>query len=285
MKTIIAIGAHHDDIELRAGGTLAKLLKSGYTVIYAIASTTPHYYPFDDEIASRKYKSNNEVTELRKSESLKAAEILGISEVHFFDFKSLYWYKEGTVDRRYLDGSNTTVEEFNYLNNQIQGREFIASAHRSPQAVSFLVEFLKSKNPDVVLTNYPDDGHWEHYATARFVYEAVATLRKAGKNIDLYAWEFGGAGSMLLSFAPTHLIDIKDTIKLKCESLTAYPSQFKDHKTDRFVTRAMERAKNWGKIGNMKYAEAFMQFDFSDKTGNEVVLSKRYHPDNLEHEL
>ena len=89
-KTIVAIGAHHDDVELRCGGTLAQYAAQGWNVVYAVATTTPHYFPWPVEQASGKFRSNAEIVEMRKAECRLAAAELGVSDINFFDFKSLY---------------------------------------------------------------------------------------------------------------------------------------------------------------------------------------------------
>ena len=202
MPTIIAIGAHHDDVELRSGGTLAKYVARGWDAVYAVATTTPHYFPWPEEKASGKFRTNEGIIELRKEESRQGAAKLGISDVNFFDFKSLYWYRDGTHERRYFDGHNTTSEEFRYLNEQMPGREFIVTAPRCPAAIEFLSDFLVDKEADIVLTHFPDDGHWEHYATANLVYTSVRQLATAGRDLKLYAWEQGGDGQLDSIFRP-----------------------------------------------------------------------------------
>lgn len=277
MKTIISIGAHHDDVELRSGGTLAKYVARGWRVVYAVATTTPHYSPWPEEERSGRYRSNNEIIALRKEEATRGAQALGISEVHFLDFKSLYWYKEGTVERLRPDGIQCTSRELRYLEEEIPGREFIVHAHFVPAAVSFLRDFLRRHHADIVLTHGPDDGHYEHYATSRFVFQAVRGLADEGRKIRCFAWEPGGADSLVNGFAPTHFVDIAETIDLKCKALEGFRSQFADHDTSYFVERARARAKAYGAIAGLEYAEPFMRFKHDVQgAGMEVLLPETY---------
>ena len=57
-KTVLAVGAHADDVELAAGGTLAKLKRAGARVVMAVVSLPGNY-------------------ELRRREAERAAGILG----------------------------------------------------------------------------------------------------------------------------------------------------------------------------------------------------------------
>jgi LmbE family N-acetylglucosaminyl deacetylase len=285
MPAIVAIGAHFDDVELRSGGTLARYAAEGWNVVYAVATTTPHYFPWPGEIASRTYRSNEEIVNLRKEESRRGASILGIPDVNFFDFKSLYWYREGTVDRRYFDGHNTTMEEFRYLNEHVPGREFIMTASHCPAAVDFLGDFLKEKKADIVLTHFPDDAHWEHYATASLVCTCVRRLDEAGRKMKLYAWEQGGAGNLTTSFAPSHFVDITGTIDLKCEALMSFTSQFEDHDPTMFAERARKKAREYGALAGMDYAEPFMLFQVPPVSHMDLHLAPTYSAVNARHGL
>ncbi len=285
MPTIVAIGAHFDDVELRSGGTLAKHIAEGWNVVYAVATTTPHYFPWPEETASETYRSNDEVIKLRKEESRRGAALLGISDVNFFDFKSLYWYKDSTLDRRYFDGHNTTVEEFRHLNEHLPGREFIVTAAACPAAREFICNFLTGKKADVVLTHFPDDAHWEHYATAALVCTCVRRLDKAGRKIKLYAWEQGGMGNLATSFAPTHFVDITETIDLKCEALMSFTSQFENHDPKMFADRARKKAKKYGAMTGMKYAEPFMLFQVPAASLMDVHVAPTYNANNARHGL
>lgn len=276
MSTIVAIGAHHDDVELRSGGTLAKYVKMGWHVEYVVATTTPHYNPWPDEIASNTYRSNEDILNLRNEESQKGASALGISNVTFFDFKSEYWYKEGTMNRRYLDGHQSTDKEFKYLNEELPGREFIVSASNCPIAIEFVSNFLAEKEADIVLTHFPDDGHWEHFATANLVCQAVRQLAKDGRSIKFYAWEQGGEGNLTTSFSPTNFVDISETIDLKCESLMSFVSQFSDHNPEMFAIRARKKAKEYGSLVGMEYAEPFMEFQVPRPSHMDIQIPVTY---------
>ena len=285
MRTIVAIGAHHDDVEVRCGGTLAKYIRQGWKAVYAVATTTPHYFPFPEEIASGKIRTNSEIIELRKSECRQAAAILGITDLNFFGFKSLYWYEEGTVNRRFLDGRGTTVEDFKYLMEKLPGREFIVTASHCPAAVEFLCDFLDGHKADVVLTHGPDDAHWEHYATALLVRAAAQKLAARGRKVDLYAWEPGGAGTMTMGFAPTHYVDISETIDLKCRSVACFTSQFEDHDAGLFARRARKKAADYGARAGMQYAEAFVRFQVMDLSQMDVNLPVAYDARKAAREL
>lgn len=284
MRTLVAIGAHHDDLELRCGGTLAKYVKQGWHVVYVVATTTPYYHPWPEEQASGKFRSNKEVIDLRKQESREAAAILGLTDIHFFDFKSLYWYADGTTDRRYLDGHETTTDDFRYVNETLPGREFIVTASHCPAALDFLCDFLNEKDAGIVLTHFPDDAHWEHYATALLVCTAVRRLA-ADRQIRLYGWEQGTAGNLTMSFAPTHFVDITKTIDVKCNSLMSFVSQFQDHNPETSAKLARKKAREYGALIGMEYAEPFMAFQVPAFSYKDVRVPPAYDAGTANREL
>lgn len=70
-KTIIAFGAHPDDLEIGMGGTIAKLSAMGYNV-QPIIATLPNFIKSDTK-------------EGRKSESILAAKVMGCKSPIFLD--------------------------------------------------------------------------------------------------------------------------------------------------------------------------------------------------------
>jgi len=70
-KTIVVFGAHPDDIEIGMGGTIAKLAKLGYDIKLVIAHTS----------------SSEGMREIRKTESRKAAIVMGCDPPEFLDLE------------------------------------------------------------------------------------------------------------------------------------------------------------------------------------------------------
>lgn len=271
MNTLMAIGAHHDDVELRCGGTLAKYVRSGWRVVYAIACTTPYYFPDEEQKRTGRYLTNVEAMNLRKAEATAGAKALGVREgdIHFFDYRSLYWYKDGTHEFQYFEGvHHRSPDLVHYLEEQIPGRGYVMSAHRSPEGVDFLADFIERHRTDLLLTHHPDDGHWEHYGTCRLVMSALRKLKEGGRpGPRAYGWEPGSGGSLAASFAPTHFEDIAATLETKDDALRCFPSQFRDHDTAPFVTRSRQRAKAWGRSAGLEAAEPFMPLNVDDRGG------------------
>jgi LmbE family N-acetylglucosaminyl deacetylase len=76
MPKILAMGAHPDDMELEAGGTLAKFIKKDYDV-YLLILTSGGYTDMN---------GNTYFDEQLRNEARNASKILGIKEVIFYDY-------------------------------------------------------------------------------------------------------------------------------------------------------------------------------------------------------
>ncbi|MBU3089818.1 PIG-L family deacetylase [Clostridium gasigenes] len=78
-NTYIFIGAHPDDIECQCGGTIAKLIELGKKVSFIIVT--------DGRYGSQNINiTQEELVIIRKNESYKAAEKLGVTNIKFLNF-------------------------------------------------------------------------------------------------------------------------------------------------------------------------------------------------------
>lgn len=75
-RTVLAMGAHPDDMELEAGGTLAKFAKKGYDV-YLLILTSGGYTDINGKIY---------IDEELRNEAKEATKILGIKDIMFLSY-------------------------------------------------------------------------------------------------------------------------------------------------------------------------------------------------------
>ncbi len=87
---ILAIGAHPDDMELEAGGTLAKFAKKGYDV-YLLILTVGGYTDM---------KGNTYINEVLRDEAKEATKILGIKDIMFLDYPTMNLPVNGEIVTR-----------------------------------------------------------------------------------------------------------------------------------------------------------------------------------------
>ncbi|MBP2029467.1 LmbE family N-acetylglucosaminyl deacetylase [Methanohalophilus levihalophilus] len=85
--TILAMGAHPDDMELEAGGTLAKFAKKGYNVNLLILTSGGY-----TDSSGNKY-SNDQL----KNEAIDSSKILGIKNVIFLDYETTNLPSGGSI--------------------------------------------------------------------------------------------------------------------------------------------------------------------------------------------
>jgi LmbE family N-acetylglucosaminyl deacetylase len=92
-RTVLAIGAHPDDIEFSCTGTLMKLMKEGYEIYYVIATNGES--GFKTGIKTRK-----ERVKIRHTEQLNAARKLGIKKVFFLGYKDGFLHNSDDLRRK-----------------------------------------------------------------------------------------------------------------------------------------------------------------------------------------
>ena len=67
-KTILAVGAHPDDVEFRCAGTLSRLRKKGYQIVIATVA--------NGDCSTAEYLAE-EIARIRRGEATASAAILG----------------------------------------------------------------------------------------------------------------------------------------------------------------------------------------------------------------
>lgn len=280
---LVVIGAHHDDVELRVAGTIARYLKAGWRVEAVVATTTPHISEKSPLYETDKPLTTAEVTALRESECLAAAKILGLETMHFWRYRSLYWYHSGTYNRQVADGIEVTGETLDQRMREIQGQEYILTAHRVDAAVERVAAILQQWGADLVITHTCDDCHWEHFATSMLVAHAVRLLRQRGSKVRLLGWEPGSMRGLHNYFLPTRYIDISPWIDIKCEAVRQFHSQFRDLE---LVARTIrKRAAHYGRLFGVDYAEPFVELDGTRETFDTDVWIPDWYDPSIAHEL
>jgi len=96
---ILAIGAHYDDIELSAGGTIAKFIKEGHEVFVNIV-TASDYTSYSGEILRDKYQS--------ELEGINGLKKLGVKE---YKIKCMNWKtKEVPFNYQLIEQINRSID-------------------------------------------------------------------------------------------------------------------------------------------------------------------------------
>lgn len=220
---ILVFGAHPDDVELSCSGVLLVEKNNGKKI--GIADLTR------GELGTRG------TVEKRKSEAEEAAAIMQI------DIRENLEMKDGF-----------------FKNDEEHQRKIIT--------------VLRKYQPEIVLCNAPADRHPDHGRAADLVYTAafLSGLRKieTKENSSLQkAWRPKYVFNYIQDryFNPDFVVDITNVFEKKIEAIKAYKTQFynpesKEPETyissSEFLESIIYRAKMFGKLIGVKYAEGFL---------------------------
>ncbi len=127
---ILAVGAHPDDIEVGCGGTLIRYAQKGHEVFLLVCTMG----------------EKGGIAETRYQEQLKAAEIMGVKDVFWGNFK----------DTEFAD----------------QGNEII----------QMVESYINSTTPDFIFVNSFQDTHQDH----RTLHRSVLSATRYVKNVLFY---------------------------------------------------------------------------------------------------
>ena len=220
---LLAFGAHPDDVELSCAGALLAEKKNGKKT--GIIDLTK------GELGTRG------TAETRLKESAEAAKILG-------------------VDIR----ENLGMADGFSLNNEEHQRKVIS--------------VLRKYRPEIILCNATEDRHPDHGRTASMVSDAafLSGLVKVETKLDGIIQEpwrpkyvFHYIQDRYLK--PGFVIDITDVFEKKLEAIKAYSTQFYNPgiegpetyiSTPGFIDSIVYRAKMFGKLIGVEYAEGFI---------------------------
>ncbi len=219
-KKIMAIGAHADDIELRAGGTLLKYLKKGYEIIY-IMSTNNFSGCWSKRQTDGSIKVEKPIPEIimkqRKLETEKAAAVFGTSPVHLDHPQRHYNLPDGSqAELRYGSPPAPMVKS---------NVSSILTAPENPDNIEKLSEFIKKHSPECIVTHGPIQVNPEHSATSLLVTRAWKKAKEDGISCGLLYWGeehviFGQVSCKWDSF-----INISDYLEEKINAIAIHETQ------------------------------------------------------------
>jgi bacillithiol biosynthesis deacetylase BshB1 len=239
---ILVFGAHPDDVELSCSGTILAEIAKGKKV--GIVDLT------QGELGTRG------TLEIRKQEATDAASIMKI-----------------------VVRENLGMADGFFINDEVHQRKIITS--------------LRKYQPEIVLCNAPADRHPDHGRAADLVYTAafLSGLRKieTEENSSLQkAWRPKYVFNYIQDkyFNPDFVVDVTDVFEKKIESIKAYKSQFFNPESNgskepetyisspEFLESIIYRAKMFGKMIGVKYAEGFISKKMIGINGFDALVQK-----------
>lgn len=226
-KTLMVIGAHPDDNDFMAAGTVARTIREGGRVIYVIA--TRGNRGSNDETLTQ-----DDLAEMRKKEQSEAGKILGFNKIEFLA------HPDGELV------SNITLKE--QLVRLIR-------MHKPDIIITMNPTFVYDTERNMI-------NHTDHRAIGEATMDAVYPLARDKLSFPEHA-EDGlephiVAELCFSSFNPGNMntfVDISDVMDQKLHALQAHKSQLPD--TEDFRSMVKDWSSRIGNISGRKYAEGF----------------------------
>jgi LmbE family N-acetylglucosaminyl deacetylase len=227
-KIILGIGAHPDDLDVGAGGTIAKYAEEGAEVHFMVLTD-------GSKGSEDPTMSSSQLIELRHDEQRNALNILGGKSVSFLD------YPDGELE--------VTME----LKKEIVK---VIRTVRPDVVITMDPTFIYSAKNGIV--NHPD-----HRAAGQAVLDSVFPLardRLAFPDLEATGYKPHKTPTILLiNFDKGNFsVDITSHYEKKVAAIKAHPSQF-GYFDDTTWLRPM--AVEQGKMSGYELAESFMRID------------------------
>ena len=108
---------------------------------------------------------------------------------------------------------------------------------------------MEELQPDLIFTHHPGDSHQAHQNVAKLTF---AACRRNAVSLLLYERAFPG-GITDSVFHPQWFEDISSTIEKKRQAVLQHKSQ----KVNEWVDSVVARARFWGQLIGVQYAEVF----------------------------
>lgn len=229
-ERVLAIGAHADDIDFGASGSVAKWAADGADIHYVVI-TDGSKGTADGNL------SPQEMIATREAEQRSAAQTLGVTEVHFLR------YEDAT-----LEVTMGLKKDLVRLIRQLRPDTVVVM---DPTVVYYA---------DFNFINHPD-----HRAAGQATLDAVFPLARDHLSFpDLLSEEqlqpHKVAHVLLINLKEQNFfVDISSTMDAKIAGLMQHVSQMAD--ADRVISMLRERAAALGAHTGSRYAEGFMRID------------------------
>jgi LmbE family N-acetylglucosaminyl deacetylase len=250
-QKVMAIGAHADDIEAIAGGTLAKALAQGYDIVYVMSTNNfsggwSRLKP-DGTIESRS-PPYDEIMPQRKLEADAAARALGTTAIHLDYPQRHYTDKNGKqVKLRYGCPLPEGVPE---------NVPTILDAYEDAASVKRMVDMILEHNPACIITLGMATTNIEHLATALLVVKSFWQAVEKGFRGALIQGREDYSAYGEINMRWDTFIDISDYLDKKMALLGMHSCQMPTAATDPDHGHRLRPLK-WGVACGCKAAEVF----------------------------
>ncbi len=229
-KKMLVVSAHAADYVWRSGGTIAKYINEGAEVSVVVLSYGIRGE--SNDLWNQPDATYESVKEIRKSETLAAAEVLGVKDIQFWDL----------------------VDYPMVLNAEHEER---------------LVRKIREVQPDIIITHDKFDYlNPDHNLVSEFVFKCSVMSNSNGVRMDgtkttkqMRIFGFEPHQTEMSNFKPDSILDITDAYDQKVEAMKCFKAQ--GHLIEYYTHRAFMRGNHARRVSGNKayrYAESFANY-------------------------
>ena len=245
-KCILAIMAHADDLEIFAGGTMAKFTEQGYRGVLVMLTGNMG----GAAVGKKKYYEvrPDEAAPIREKETRTGAAILGVNKIEFLNFQETAY---STGQKFILPGDPGYQSEYPGFGPLLP---FVASNSRLIEPV---VSLIQKYEPEIVISQHLFSGI-EHLCSGHIINQAFRTAMAKGTSLG-QLWlpvaprYFNWAADLRIYPSPNILIDTTAQWKRKKKAILAHKSQ----KLNGAIEKIRLQDRYWGVARQCELAEAF----------------------------
>lgn len=251
----MAIGAHADDIEFNAGGTLSKYRALGYDVSYVMSTNNMSgSWNTIDADGKRHYRlpPYDEIMPQRKKEAEEAAAYYGTTAIHLDHPQRHFTRKDGKVENLCYGSERPDCVP--------PQAPTIITAHETAECVTRLADLILELQPEAIVGHGLASGNIEHMGSFLLVTKAYNKARTAGYQGMLLYWmdiDRGPLGDAYRDW--DSFIDVSDHWAQKMEALALHACQIPDLSTLTFPDH--------GPACNCRHAELFILGEKGETAG------------------
>jgi len=240
--TILAIGAHADDLELQMGGTLAKYHAAGYSIGYVMTTNNMSGGESAVKEDGDPRPLHLRTQQLRKSEADAAAKFFGTTAIHL-DHPQRHYIR--------ADGKKVVVDYGVGVPEGIDpGIPCIVGAQEHKPSIDRVVALILELNPEVVFTHGGPMRNVEHFATQLLVTTAYWNAVEQGYQGLLLNWHDLGVNNFAEAYKHWDtFVDISDFWEAKIQASAI-------HKTMKPDPASLDWPQ-WGPGCGCRHAEVF----------------------------
>lgn len=229
-NVLLTVGAHPDDIDFMASGTVAKFVAEGWDVYYVLCTDGSRGSDVPE-------MTHAKLAEIRRNEQIAAGKILGVTDIFFLDHPDTQ-----------LQADLLLKEELVRIIRTVKPRIVIGL---DPT-------FYFSQEP--LFGGYHFVNHTDHRAAGQATLDAVFPLSRDRLIFPEHEKEGLGLHAveelwMTCFEEKRHVVDITDTIEKKIAAISAHTSQYDDFPSVK--ERTLKRALALAEQEDYRFAENF----------------------------